>query len=124
MAKRILILDDDPGICKLIKIALERQGYETDHAHHPRDAWRQLQNSKPHLLVLDIDLPEMNGWGFTQRLRENDNLRDLPVVVVTGHSGFLNRAAAKLYGIAAVVPKPFNPRALCAIVREALQDEE
>jgi len=81
--KRILVGEDDLELVELIKTALEDKGYEVLFATTGADVLRKLRELKPDLLVLDVLLPQCDGYSIQLELAENENFRELPVVVVT-----------------------------------------
>jgi len=120
LVKRILILDDDPDICSLLKVALTRDGYAVDYAYHGDEAWRTLHTKGADLLLLDVGLPGANGWEFARRLREDARVAGLPIIVVTAHTGLLSRAASRVYHVADFIPKPFATATVRAAVKTVI----
>jgi CheY-like chemotaxis protein len=81
---RILIVDDDANICRTFAAALTREGYEVRVTTTPTEALRQLAVETPHAILLDLDMPFINGVGFLYGLRERPAYRDIPVALITG----------------------------------------
>ena len=120
MPQRILVLEDDPDVCNSIKATLGRSGYQVDYAYHAKEAWRVLHRTKPDLLILDITLPEVNGWEFARRIRSDTAIANLPIVVITSSAGMTLRWAGRVYGVSAFVDKPIKRYELDAAVQKAL----
>ena len=79
----IYILEDDAGIRKLVLYALNSQGMKAEGFERPSEFWRAMEEKRPDLLLLDIMLPEEDGFSILRRLRADDNTRSLPVIVLT-----------------------------------------
>jgi DNA-binding response OmpR family regulator len=83
MAEKILVIDDEETTVQLISILLERRGYEVIKAYRAEDGLRKAYRSHPDLVLLDIMMPEMDGWEVCRRLRE---LSDVPIIFLTARS--------------------------------------
>ncbi|NJO39906.1 MAG: response regulator [Cyanobacteria bacterium CRU_2_1] len=82
---RILIVDDIPDNIFLLQTFLEAEGYQVDVAESGRAALAKIEAEPPDLILLDVMMPEMNGYEVTRRIRQNRKLPFIPVVLVTGH---------------------------------------
>jgi len=105
-ARRVLVVDDDPGICKLLKDALNREGYETDAAGSPREAIKLAGERDYGLVFLDIRMPEMNGLELAARIKEQNPERE--IVFITGHESYESALQAIKLGAYDYLRKPFN----------------
>lgn len=129
-SKRILVLDDDPGVLHLIWAVLKRDGHVVATAANPVEAEERMRTERFELLVTDHDMPRENGLSFVRRLREAcggvlEPHRDIPVVMVSARCEPSHLSAAAEAGVDALVQKPFRPSALLEIVRRiALGDLE
>ena len=117
---RVLVLEDDPDVCNSIKTALVRSGIQVEYAYHAKEAWRVLHRLKPDLLILDITLPEVNGWEFARRIRSDTAISKLPIVVITKSKSITLRWAGWVYGVSDFVDKPIKRYELDAAVQKAL----
>jgi len=115
MAKKILVVDDDPIIVKYLISLFEDNGYETCTASDGKTAYDVAVREKPDLITLDIDMPEQWGPRFYRRLSKNADLKDTPVIVISGIDG--NHAIRKAV---AFVRKPFDTDKLVGIVRKTI----
>ncbi|HYZ19729.1 MAG TPA: response regulator [Gaiellaceae bacterium] len=109
-----LIADDDPDILLLISLTLERDGYEVVAA---RDGARALESALervPHLVVLDLMMPGLDGCEVTRRLRATEATKDVPIMVVTAFAEERQAAQALEAGADAYMKKPFSPKELLA----------
>lgn len=110
----VLVADDDPDILMLISLTLERDGYEVVVA---RDGFKALEAAVeriPHLVVLDLMMPGIDGCEVTRRLRADKTTKDIPIVIVTAFAEESQAAKALAAGADAYVKKPFSPRELLA----------
>jgi DNA-binding response OmpR family regulator len=83
MGKRILLVDDEPDILTLYKKILERGGYEVSTAQSGSEAFEKMVTFKPHLVILDIMMPEMDGWEVAKRIRADEKEKDVPIIMLT-----------------------------------------
>ncbi|NCO93148.1 MAG: response regulator [Armatimonadetes bacterium] len=118
MAK-IVVLDDDTNTCNLIRVALEQDRHKVTTTQHAKEAWRAISLGAD-LLLLDLNLPETNGWEFAKRVRLDPGLAELPIVVITARSGFFDKTVARGYDVAEFIRKPFTPAAIRELVSKAL----
>jgi two-component system, OmpR family, alkaline phosphatase synthesis response regulator PhoP len=84
--KKILIIDDEPDTTTYYAALLEDNGYETIIAENGEDGFTKLEENKPHLITLDISMPEVSGVKFYRTIKEDDRYKDIPVVIITGVS--------------------------------------
>jgi DNA-binding response OmpR family regulator len=101
----ILVVDDHPDLCALVSAVLSRAGHRVVCAADGRAALRAFFELRPALVVLDLDLPEADGWLVLERIRE---LSDVPVLMLTGASGELEKVRAFRLGADDYVTKPFS----------------
>ncbi len=114
----ILIVDDEPKICRLIQRYLEREGYRTYTASSGKEMRRQLAGSKIDLVLLDIRLPDEDGFALTKELGSVPNLA---IIMVTGKSDPRDKVLGLELGADDYVTKPFDERELLARVRSVLR---
>jgi DNA-binding response OmpR family regulator len=110
----VLIADDDPDILMLISLTLERDGYEVVVARDGLSAYEAALERVPHLVVLDLMMPGIDGCEVTRRLRAEDSTKDVPIVIVTAFAEESQAAKALEAGADAYMKKPFSPRDLLA----------
>lgn len=115
---KILIVDDDPRLRDLVRIALERQGFTIITAGDGRTALIHSAREAPDLIILDIGLPEMDGFEVCRRLRI---VSDTPVLFLTARDDEIDRIVGLELGADDYVTKPFSPRELVARVRAILK---
>jgi len=114
----ILVVDDDPDIRSLVKILLERTGASVFEAADGKSALREFHARRPDLVVLDVQLPEMDGWQVLARIRD---LSDVPVLMLTARGQELERVRGLQGGADDYVVKPFGRQELVARVQALLR---
>ncbi len=114
----ILIADDDASIRELARMYLEKDGYAVVTAVNGLQALQQIKDSNPALLVLDLMMPEMDGWEVTRRVRTEGNL---PILMLTARDDDIDKIVGLEMGADDYLTKPFNPRELVARVRAILR---
>lgn len=115
---RILVVDDDARLRNLVRIALERSGYEVITASDGRGALTHATREQPHLIVLDVGLPEMDGFEVCRKIR---NTSEVPILFLTARDDEIDRVLGLELGADDYVTKPFSPRELVARIRAILK---
>jgi two-component system chemotaxis response regulator CheY len=111
--KRILVVDDASLVRMYYRDALERAGYEVDEALNGLEALERLLMSPPDLLLVDINMPQMDGLTFLKLLRRQEGaVAGIPAVVISTEAGDQDRAAARAAGANFYLVKPLTPEAL------------
>jgi len=117
MAK-ILVVDDDPDFVNLTRTILHSRDYEVITAANGEKALAAMRKEKPDLVLLDIMMPDMDGWEVCRRLRE---LSDVPIIFLTARSDIKDVVRGLEMGADDYIVKPFSPRELLARIRAALR---
>ena len=118
MPPRVLLVDDDDAVVKMFTRALELDGFEVWSASSPLDGLRRIEKAQPDAILLDLQMPFVNGLGFLYRLRTNPETRDIPVVVITGNSAMKADTIAELADLGVEVRfKPMEIRDLLDVTR-------
>jgi two-component system alkaline phosphatase synthesis response regulator PhoP len=120
-SKRILVVDDDPDIVRLMRTYLEEAGYEVFVAYDGETALHALRREKPDVLVLDLMLPERDGWEITRLIRADAHLAATPIIMLTARVEDTDKIVGLEMGADDYVTKPFNPREVVARVRALLR---
>jgi len=115
MAKKILIIDDDPVVVKYLETLFEDNGYETCTASSSTEGIEVVRREKPDLISLDLQMPGEWGPRFYRKLRQDKELRNTPVMVVSGIDG-----DHAIKDAVAFVAKPFDPDKLLGIVKKTI----
>src|SRR5256885_7264145 len=114
----ILVVDDDADFRTGLRMALEMKGYQVEEAENGETALALLAEKPPLLVLLDLQMPVMNGREMLQRMRANGELRDVPVVII---SGFGFEWEAELMGAQGYIGKPFESQELEATIAHLLR---
>lgn len=117
-AERILVVDDEPMVREVVVAYLEREGFRVFEASTGTGALQQIARQRPDLVVLDVMLPEIDGFGVLSELRKSD---DIPVILLTARTEEPDRVLGLELGADDYVVKPFSPRELAARVRSVLR---
>ena len=117
---RILIVEDNMDNYELVRIVLERAGYDVFLAVNGRDGVDAARAQKPDLILMDLGLPEMDGWNATKKLKEIEETKSIPLYVLTAHTLPNERKRAILAGCDGYVAKPIHMKGFLDIVDEAL----
>ncbi|MET9418180.1 response regulator transcription factor [Streptomyces klenkii] len=115
---RVLVVEDDPDLSLALRTLLTRAGYEVAHADNGREGLRLLFAERPALMLLDIGLPQLNGWEVLERTRD---LSDLPVLLLTARGAETDRVRGLRAGADDYLPKPFGNDELLARVEALLR---
>jgi two-component system alkaline phosphatase synthesis response regulator PhoP len=118
MAYKILVVDDEADLLKTVRDYLVQSGFEVISASNGRDALFLNRDEKPDLVVMDIMMPEMDGWEASRLIHRES---DVPIIMLTARDEDADKIAALEMGVDDYVTKPFNPRLLVARVRAVLR---
>lgn len=116
--RRILVVDDEPMVREVLVTYLEREGYAVDQAADGKAALEIAASAKPDLIILDVMLPEVDGFAVLTRLRQTSSV---PVILVTARTAEPDRIVGLELGADDYVVKPFSPREVVARVRSVLR---
>jgi two-component system cell cycle response regulator DivK len=120
MTKRILVVEDQEDNRQILRDLLSNVGYEMIEAEDGVQALEQAAKHRPDLILMDIQLPLMDGYEATRRIKANPDLQSIPIIVVTSYALSGDEEKAREAGCDAYVAKPYSPRALLAKIREYL----
>lgn len=122
MAKEtILVVDDEKNIVELARLYLEKEGYRVEYAYDGAEALVKIKSLQPALVVLDLMLPEVDGWEVCRRVRGES---DVPIIMLTARDDDVDKIVGLEMGADDYLTKPFNPRELLARVRAVLRRYE
>ena len=120
MSKRILMVEDTEDNRQILRDLFAMTDYELIEAADGAAGLEMARSHKPDLILMDIQLPVLDGYETTRRLKADPTLRDIPVIAVTSYALSGDETKARAAGCDAYVTKPFSPRVLLAKVREFL----
>jgi len=118
MAKTILIVDDSASLRQVVGIALRGAGYDVIEASDGADALAKLTGQKVHLMISDVNMPNMDGITFVKNVKQNPAYRFTPIVMLTTESQEARKAEGQAAGAKAWVVKPFRPEQMLAVVQK------
>lgn len=110
--RKVLVVDDDEDIVNIVSALLENEGYATVRAINGKDALEKAVAEKPDLIIADIMMPEMDGWEFCWRVRENATLGETPFVFLTARADVMDQIRGSEIGADDYIIKPFRKQEL------------
>jgi two-component system response regulator VicR len=123
--KKILCIEDEPEMIDLIKLILERKGFEVLGAVGGKEGLEVIRREMPDLILLDLMMPEVDGWEVFRQMRADERLKDIPVVVVTAKAQSIDKVLGlHIAKVDDYVTKPFGPQELLKSVNKVLAIEE
>lgn len=122
--KHILCIDDEPDMLELLTIILKRTGVKVSGANNGLDGLRMIDELKPDLVILDLMMPIMGGWEVYQQIKADENLRHIPVIIVTAKAQQVDRVLGiHIAKVEDYITKPFSPSELVASVTRVLNKQ-
>ncbi|MEF2918923.1 MAG: response regulator transcription factor [Acutalibacteraceae bacterium] len=116
--KKILIVDDDTNICELLRLYIEKEGFETAIAYNGMQALKLFEQEKPELILLDIMLPELDGWQVCREVRKTSQV---PIIMLTAKGEVFDRVLGLELGADDYVVKPFEAKEIIARIHAVLR---
>jgi len=120
MSQRILVVEDQEDNRRILRDMLSNAGYELVEAESGEEALTAVGAQRPDLILMDIQLPVMDGYEAARRIKSNPDMTAVPIIAMTAYALAGDEAKAQAAGCNAYISKPFSPRALLAKVREYL----
>ena len=118
--RTVVCIDDDPDVIRLFDLMLRSMELEFIAAFDGQQGLEAIRNSKPDLVLLDLMLPDIDGWQVYQQMREDGELKDIPVIVVTARIRALDKQAGRIAEVDGYMTKPLGPRELLESVNRVL----
>ena len=119
--KVVVCIEDEPEMIDLVKLILGRKGFDLIGAVGGREGLETVRRLKPDLVLLDLMMPDMDGWEVYQQMKADDELKDIPVVVVTAKAQSIDKVLGlHIAKVDDYVTKPFGPQELLYSVRKVL----
>ena len=123
MSSKIMVVDDEPDTVGLVTLVLESEGHEVMPAYNGKDALDMLNYAKPDLILLDIMMPDIDGWDVYRSIRENSETKDIPVVMLTAKAQSIDKMIGlHVIGADGYITKPFGRRELVDGVKKHLKE--
>lgn len=117
----IACVDDSKTIQRQVRGILEMSGYDVLSITEPTQALTSLVRQKPAVILMDVNMPDIDGYELCGMLRQSKQLRDIPIMMLTGRDGILDRIKARTLGVSYYLTKPFHPERLLDYVQKLLQ---
>lgn len=124
MAKKILVVDDERHIVRLVQVNLEKVGYQVVTAYDGVEALEQVAKEKPDMIILDVMMPRMDGFEVLKKLQSDAATREIPVIMLTAKAQDADIFRGWSSGVSSYLTKPFNPRELLTFVERIFQSLE
>ncbi len=124
-AKRVVCIEDEPEMIDLVRLILGRKGFEVIGANGGVEGLDAVRREKPDLVLLDLMMPDMDGWEVYQQIKADPALRDIPVVVVTAKAQSIDKVLGlHIAKVDDYITKPFGPQELLESVAKILGEAE
>ncbi|MBN2404834.1 MAG: response regulator [Coriobacteriia bacterium] len=122
MAEKILLVEDNPQNRYLVTFLLEKNGYEVISAEDGEQAIDSVEKELPDLILMDVQLPKLDGYEATRRIKADERFASIPLIALTAHSMKGDRGKALAAGCDDYITKPVDAEGLLARIRELLPD--
>jgi DNA-binding response OmpR family regulator len=120
-AKKIIYVEDDPEMIDLVIMILNRRGYQVKGAHGGREGLDMIQRELPDLVLLDLMMPDMDGWDVYQQIKSNAQTQNTPVIVITAKAQAIDRILGlQIAKVDDYISKPFRPKELLESIDRVL----
>ncbi len=121
--KRILCIEDEPEMIDLIRLILSRHGFEVNGANGGVQGVKKIREELPDLILLDLMMPDMDGWEVYQQIKADDKTSNIPVIVVTAKAQNIDKVLGlHIAKVDDYISKPFSPQALLESVQKVLEN--
>lgn len=121
MSKKVLVVDDQPHIVRLIQVNLEKEGFQVATAGDGVEGLQQAQEVKPDLVILDVIMPRKDGFTLLRELKADEQFADTPVIMLTVKTHNADIVEGLKEGAELYLPKPFHPKELVSLVKRVLE---
>lgn len=120
MKKKILVIEDEPHISKLVKVVLEKKGFEVIQAFVGREGLQKAKSEKPDLIILDVMMPNMDGFQVARTLKSDGLTSKIPIIMLSSAAQFKDKIKGIESGAVDYLTKPFDNKELLEKVKECL----
>lgn len=121
MRKKVLVVDDQPHIVRLIQVNLEKEGFEVATAGDGVEGLQRAQETQPDLVILDVIMPRKDGFTLLRELKADEQFADTPVIMLTVKTHNADIVEGLKEGAELYLPKPFHPKELVSLVKRVLE---
>jgi DNA-binding response OmpR family regulator len=121
MSRRVVCIEDEPEMIDLVKLILSRKGFQVTGAMGGREGLEVIAREKPDLVLLDLMMPDMDGWEVYQKMKADETTRHIPVIVVTAKAQSIDKVLGlHIAKVDDYITKPFGPQELLESVEKVL----
>lgn len=118
---KVVCIEDDPKTIDLVKLILKKEGYEVTGVGNGREGLAVIESVKPDVVLLDLMMPDMDGWEVFQSMRANESMKHIPVIVLTAKAQSIDKVLGlHIAKVNDYITKPFSPSELIQSVRKVL----
>jgi two-component system chemotaxis response regulator CheY len=121
MGKRIMTVDDSASVRQMVAFTLKEAGYEVVEAVDGKDALTKLQASQVHMVITDLNMPNLDGIGLIKGVRANAAYKFIPIIMLTTESQDTKKQEGKSAGATGWIVKPFKPEQLITVIKKVLE---
>ena len=122
--KKVLVVDDEIHIVHVVAIKLRNNGYEVISADNGAEAFKLACEEKPDIIVTDYQMPVMSGLELVEKLRQQDETKDIPVIMLTARSFAISKEQQEELRISSCLSKPFSPKELLGNIEDVLYQKQ
>ncbi len=120
-ASKVVVIEDDPEMINLVKIILKKEGFDVTGAMGGRDGLDAIEHISPDLVLLDLMMPDIDGWEVYQTMKASDQMKNIPVIIITAKAQSIDKVLGlHIAKVDDYITKPFSPNELVASVRRVL----
>ena len=120
---KVVVIEDDVEMINLVKLILKKEGFEVTGAMGGRDGLDAIEKNQPDLVLLDLMMPDIDGWEVYQTMKANDQTKHIPVIIITAKAQSIDKVLGlHIAKVDDYITKPFSPNELVASVRKVLMD--
>lgn len=124
-AKRVIYVEDEPEMIDLVRLILKRKGFEVIGANGGREGLTMIRQQLPDLVLLDLMMPDMDGWEVYQQMKSEVKTRNIPVIVITAKAQSIDKVLGlHIAKVDDYIAKPFSPNELLESVEKVLSNRE
>ena len=124
-APRIVCVEDEPEMIDLIQLILDRKGFKVVGASGGKEGLATIRKEKPDIILLDLMMPDMDGWEVYQKIKADEETRDIPVIVVTAKAQSIDKVLGlHIAKVDDYIAKPFSPQELLDSIKQVLMKKE
>ncbi len=123
--RKVVCIEDEPAMIELVKLILENRGYEVMGAVGGKEGLELITQVHPDLVLLDLMMPDMNGWDVYQQMKADDKMKDIPVIIVTAKATNIDKVLGlHIAKVQDYITKPFSPAELLNSIHRVLGEPD